>query len=304
MKLKPSIITKALIVVALLSTTKVLAAPASDSASNPAYAAEAGGAWKGQNPGANENPPGNDNGGFGFLPWDFSGGFNVPGGPYGTRNHFIDGVDFPTTPFNNLGAPSFGLGTAPMAGFGITATATRPFAQTLSVGSVFSAQFDSPAEYDDYSGSEFPFAIIAFKDAAGADTFNIEAGSSDQFGDFNWRYDDSTHNNADFGVDAGGSSIAPTATSDGSSFSLAITGPTTGRFTFDGRPLNITFKAGLPKAVAFTLFDNNAEVNAMSNPTGEHAFYFNNLRIVPEPASLVISLGGFALLSFTMRRRQ
>jgi hypothetical protein len=125
----------------------------------------------------------------------------------------------------------------------------------------------------------FPFAIIGFRDVDGTETFNIEAGSSVPFGDFNWRYDDATVTNGDFGVAAGGTSIAPTATSDGSSFSLEIINDTTGRFTFDGVSFDITFIAGLPKSVFFTLFDNEAEDDAMGNPTGEHAFYFDNLRI-------------------------
>ena len=102
-----------------------MAVPASDSASDPAYAAEAGGAWKGQynagDPWAfGQNPPGNDNGGFGFLPWNFTdgntavtaGGYNGDGtfAPYGRLNHYIDGVDLATSTFNNLGAPAFALG--------------------------------------------------------------------------------------------------------------------------------------------------------------------------------------------------
>src|SRR5688500_14924681 len=86
---------------------------ASDSASDPAYTFEADGAWKGQYPNNDQheaNPPGNDNGGTGFEPWRFSGGFHLDDGPYGAVNHFIDGVDFPTSPFNNLGSPAFGLG--------------------------------------------------------------------------------------------------------------------------------------------------------------------------------------------------
>jgi hypothetical protein len=213
---------------------------ASDSAADPAYAAEVDGAWKGENPGANQNPPGNDNGGTGFLPWDFGGGYHEGSEPYGVLNHFIDGVDFPTTTFNNLGAPAFGLGNENFAVFD-TAVATRPFAEPLAVGDIFSAEFDSPAEYDDYTMTGFPFAIIGFRDAAGNEAFNIEAGSSVPFGDFNWRYDDLNVTNGDFGVDAGSTSIAPTDTSDGSTFSLEVLSPITGHFTFDGKSLNITF---------------------------------------------------------------
>lgn len=81
------------------------AVKASDNTANAAYASETGGAWKGTytaTPPVGENPPGNDNGGTGFLPWNFGGGYHEPGGPYGVLNHFIDGVDFPTTQYNNL----------------------------------------------------------------------------------------------------------------------------------------------------------------------------------------------------------
>jgi hypothetical protein len=248
-----------------------------DSAANPAYAAEVDGAWKGQNPGAGENPPGTDNGGFGFLPWDFGGGYHEAGLPYGTLNHFIDGVDFPTTTYNNLGSPTFGLGNEQLPY--ITATALRPFAQPMAIGDVFSADVDTPAEYEDYSGIQYPFAIITFRDSTGTNTFGIEAGSSFQYGDFPWRFSDANDTNTDFGMAAGGSSIAPTAPSDGSSIRLEVTSATTGRVTFDGVGLNVEFIAGVPASVTFTLYDNNAEADLMGSPTGEHAFYFDNLKI-------------------------
>src|SRR3954467_15282069 len=81
---------------------------AADDAANIAYAAETGGAWKGLNPTSTENPPGTDNGGYGFQAWDFAGGFHDSAlSPYGNLNHFIDGVDFTHSTFNNLGAPAF-----------------------------------------------------------------------------------------------------------------------------------------------------------------------------------------------------
>jgi hypothetical protein len=276
-----------LLALSLFAGTASAVTLAFDSAADPAYAAEADGAWKGQYPNNDQseaNPPGDDNGGTGFEPWRFSGGFHLNTGPYGAVNHFIDGVDFPTTSFNNLGSPAFGLGNVASVDengspAGATAVAERPFAEPLAVGDVFSAEFDSPAEYDDYSAQGFPFAIIGFRDADGVETFNIEGGSSVPFGNFDWRYDDANVTNGNFGVDAGGSSIAPTDTSDGSSLSLEVLSDTAGRFTFDGKPLDIAFKAGVPQSVFFTLFQNNAEDDAMGNPTGEHAFYFDNLRI-------------------------
>ena len=280
----------AVLAISLVSCRVAAEILAMDSASDPTYAAEAEGAWKGEYPNNDQfgqNPPGMDNGGTGFLPWSFSGGYDAGTGPYGMTTHYIDGVDFPTTTFNNLGAPAFALGNTPEGCMCNTAVAHRPFAALLEVGDVFSADIDTPAEYDDYRGFEFPFAIIGFRDAAGKETFNVEAGSSVPFGDTPWRYDDATHTNADFGVDAGGSSISPTATSDGSTVSLEVLSATAGRLTLDGVSLDITFIAGVPQSVFFMLFDNNGVADGMGDPTGEHAFFFDNLKIErPSPAAL------------------
>jgi hypothetical protein len=118
---------------------------AADQASNPAYGVEAGGAWKGTLPTVGENPTGTDNGGTGFMPWNFAGGYQDPTvSPYGNLNHFIDGVDFPHSSFNNLSATGFGLTNANIANFGFTARATRVFSNPLTVGSSVSVQFDNP----------------------------------------------------------------------------------------------------------------------------------------------------------------
>src|SRR5687768_12403594 len=78
---------------------------ASDSASDPAY----GDGWQGLN-GYVAAETGSDNGGFGFLPWDFEEDdafWEADRSPYPTA-HFID-----TGPssFNTLGAPAFALTT-------------------------------------------------------------------------------------------------------------------------------------------------------------------------------------------------
>lgn len=246
---------------------------ASDSAARPAYASEAGGAWKGLNSTSNENPVGIDNGGFGFGPWDFDGGFHAPDqSAYGELNHFIDGVDFPASGFNDLGAPAFALTNADRPGFKVTSVATRPFAQPIEVGDTFTADFDTPAVYDALSADDFPFTIISFLDSNGSTTFLIEGGSSLAFGDFNWRYDDASHDNFDTG-------IAPTATNDGSSLSLTLSSLTTAELVFDGQPFEINLAAGAPAAVSFTLFA-NASGDGMGNPTGERELFFNNLKIV------------------------
>jgi hypothetical protein len=132
--------------VALLEKPVFALTLAADQASNSAYSAEAGGAWKALLPSANENPPGTDNGGYGFLPWNFAGGYHDPTvSPYGNLNHFIDGIDFaPHSSFNDLGSTAFGLTNANIAYSGFTSRATRVFLQPLTIGSTFSVQFDNP----------------------------------------------------------------------------------------------------------------------------------------------------------------
>jgi hypothetical protein len=273
---------------------------ASDNASDPAYAFEADGAWKGTYDPTDphivgQNPPGNDNGGTGFGVWNFTGprvtgGSQNPVPPYGNLNHFIDGVDFPTTAYNNLGAPAFGLGNCnPGSHCYGTAVAERSFFQPMQVGDVFTAAIDTPAEYDNYADAidGYPFAIIGFRDASRLPTFGVEAGGDvDGPGPYPWTYDDLNGDKQDFGTAAGVGPIDPTATSNGSTIRLEILSATTGRFTLNGVPLDITFKFGLPKSVVFTLYDNNAVADAMGNPTGQHAFYFNNLKIERPPFGL------------------
>jgi hypothetical protein len=295
-----TVVVRIVLCLALVSAAEVASAVviASDNASNPAYSFEADGAWKGQYAPtdihqAGQNPPGTDNGGTGFGIWNFTGpkivdgGFQNPVEPYGNLNHFIDGVDFPTTAYNDLGAPAFGLGNCnPGSHCYGTAVAERPFAQPMQVGDVFSADIDTPAEYDNYADAVdgYPFAIIGFRDADLLTTFGIEAGGDVEGpGPYPWRYDDLNHFGQDYGTDAGVGPMEPTITSDGSAIRLEILSATTGRFTLDGVSLDITFKFGLPKSVLFTLYDNNAEADAMGNPTSEHAFYFNNLKIERPP---------------------
>jgi hypothetical protein len=132
-------------VFALLPCIAAAVPVASDNSANLPYQAESGGAWKGILPSTGENPPGTDNGGYGFQPWNFSGGFHDPiYSPYGNLNHFIDGVDFSHSTFNNLGSRAFGLTNANIAQFGFTARATRVFSQPLAVGGTFTIDFDNP----------------------------------------------------------------------------------------------------------------------------------------------------------------
>lgn len=272
-----------LILLTLAANASRLQGAAADNSANAAYAADAGGAWKGLNPTADENPPGSDNGGNGFLPWDFVGGYHQPDvSPYGNLNHFIDGVDVAHSTYNNLGPTAFGLTTAYAPFFGTYASARRPFSQPLAVGETFSASIDTPSVYDDYSGSSYPFAIITFQDDAGEETLKFETGSSSVYGDFPWRYTDASANNADVGLAVGGSSIAPTDTSSGATVSLKITSASGGEWTIRGVTIPVTFAHGVPKAVTFALSDNGSGDNYESlsgAANGQREFFFDDLSI-------------------------
>ena len=199
----------AVLAVILMSFGSIsVAAPASDSASDPAYAAEAGGAWKGQynagDPWApGQNPPGNDNGGFGFLPWNFTdgnpamtaGGYNGDWNilaPYGRLNHYIDGVDFATGAFNDLGTRH-----------SLLALLRYNSASRTRCGSLLSRwgsdRRSAPTSTRRLLTKLSP-AIHSPSPSSGFSTQQalrrsvLSAGSSRDFGDFPWAYSDASGN--------------------------------------------------------------------------------------------------------------
>jgi hypothetical protein len=278
----------ALCVYPVLANSAVRAAiVAADSASDASYGAEAGGAWKGVSPSVGENAPGPDDGGFGFQPWIFSGGYHYPAdSPYGTLNHFIDGVDFAPSTFNQLGAPSFGLTNANFAFGGSTARATRVFTAPLIAGSSVRLDFDNPTlrPFDIFAPSSY---VIRLNSGGGPVT---QAGVTERFGLFatfgynggNWSTTDSS-GLTDLG-------LASAQTTNGATFRFTLTGEES--YSLEIQPLG----GGAPLAVAtgqlaglgggaidsleFMMFENgsgNGISGPASAPTGEREFFFNNL---------------------------
>jgi hypothetical protein len=262
---------------------------ASDSASELAYSAESDGAWKGTNPTPEENPPGMDNGGFGFEPWNFIGGYHEPTvSPYGNLNHFIDGVDFSSDSFNDLGSPAFGLtnaGTEPAAGyFGYTARATRVFESPLEIGDTFSVDIDNPIPQPLATFTSSGFLIRMNTGGGPVIESDPLPGVEERFGlfitsNFNngrWAVTDS----AEF-TDTG---LDPSATASGARFRFTLDSSESYKAEFvrlsDSQvlfsrsgTLNNT-DAGLIDTVEITLYNNG------SSSTGEREFFFNNLSIV------------------------
>jgi hypothetical protein len=271
--------------------TACAAAVASDSASNSAYAAETGGAWKGLNPTSGENPPGADNGGFGFQPWNFAGGFQYPeSSPYGRLNHFIDGVDFLHSSYNDLGAPAFGLTNANIPFGGSTARATRSF-DSLAVGSTITVDFDNPVLAPFNPAIPDPGGFIIRLNSGGGPAIS-GSGVAQRFGFFttagyingNWATADMAGNS-----DTG---LSSNQTTSGASFRFTLTGaesysveilPRTGGsplFTHSGSLANTG--AGAIDSLEIVLFENgsgNRISGAGGQPTGQSEFFFNNLQI-------------------------
>ena len=138
---------------------------ASDSASDPAYAD----GWQGLR-GMVPVETGMDNGGRGFLPWDFEEDeafWNPAKSPY-SQPHFID-----TGPasFNQLGAPAFALTNANLP-LGYTTIATRPFASPLKVGDRISVDIDNPVmqKLGMFDSAGF---LVRLQTSSGAERFGL-----------------------------------------------------------------------------------------------------------------------------------
>lgn len=308
----------AITIVLLLSAPRVSlsATLASDSASDAAYAANASGAWDGLNPTEGENLPGTDNGGFGFGAWDFTGGFQQPRySPYGNLNHFIDGVDFAASSFNDLSAPAFGLTNSNFDSSacqplncpfgGETARATRTFLQPLAVGNTISWEFDNPASLTPALPLDkrwFPTGLImrlnagsgpAIDGSSGVERFALFA-STGLYGDLTYAHEwfiDDAGSIGGNGVPTP-TGIPLTTTASGAKLSFTLLGPETYSVqltrTSDGMLIyshsgNLAVAgAGAIDTLEISLYGNgsgNGATDATASPTGERELFLNGFAI-------------------------
>jgi hypothetical protein len=266
----------------LLGVPALAAVVAADTAVNPTYGVEAGGAWKGLNPTADENPPGNDDGGFGFEPWNFRGGFHYPAqSPYGRLNHFIDGVDFPSSSFNQLGATSFGLTNANVKLGGATTKATRAFTIPLAVGDTVELRFDNPL-LQPFDSREPSGIIMRLNSGAGpvgtnvVERFGLFAASD--FSNKEWAVADAS------GTNSLGVNTAQTAAGAVFRFMLGAGGT----YSFELLPIGggpafathsgLLSQQGPIDALEIVMYGQGSG-NGASIATGERELFFNNLSI-------------------------
>lgn len=271
---------------------------ATDNAGDPAYAGGAHGAWSGLNPTTDENAAGSDNGGVGFEPWDFAGGFHDGGfSPYGQTNHFIDGVDFPSSTFNDLGGPSFALTNSNQAFFGYTARATRVFAQPLTPGSTLSLSFDNPV-LDPLANSDTAGIIIRLNSGGGPRTAanpNVSERlgffAQDGFRQGDWHVTDSTG--------ATSTDVPNANTISGAQLRITLTDAETYELellTLDGSTSlyatagTLTGQPGTQiDALELLIFGNgsgNGLTGTLGEATGERELFFNDL-LITSPLSLL-----------------
>lgn len=281
-----------LLVIPLTPWSFVTAAPvASDSALDAAYEFDQVASWQGLNALASlENPPGTDNGGYGFGIWDFAGGFHNPErSPYGELNHFIDGVDFAASTFNNLGHPAFGLTNANQPFFGHTSRATRTF-DALEPGQTLSVDFDNPLlqPLDPFSTSGF---LIRLNTGGGAVIDNDPIpGVSERFGVFTtsgfnggrWFTTDS-EDFTDTGVADSGTASGATfrfTLNDDENYTAEFVRISDGAVLFSRTAALNNVGAGAIDTVEITLFGNGSgDGQGGVDPSGAREFFFNNLQI-------------------------
>jgi len=244
---------------------------AADSASDPAYSD----GWQGINP-VVPAEMGMDNGGFGFMPWDFEvdeGYWEGLRSPY-DQPHFIDSKP---TSFNDLGAPAFALTNANVPYFGYTTLATRPFAQPLKVGDQVSVDIDSPVmqKLAEFDSAGF---IVRMQTASGVERFGLF--TTQDFNNDEWTINDSRGDQTATG-------LTDEEASSGFKFAFKLTGEESYKLTLTPRTggAPVTFFGRLAgqgkgeiRKIQFLMFGNGSgDGRAMA--TGEREFYFNNLQI-------------------------
>jgi hypothetical protein len=241
---------------------------ATDDASDPAYAD----GWQGQN-GVVASETGSDNGGSGFLPWNFDDTFWEAGvSPY-PQPHFIETK---AGTFDQLGAPAFALtnGNAPF--FGYTTTATRPFAAALEVGDQISVDVDNPLMQPLAPFDSCGFIIQLLTDKK-VDRFGFYTTKG--FNDDQWTITDSRGDATPSGfTDLAGSAGFRLAIllTEGDGYRLTITPLGGAPLTFDGQ---LAHPGGDPmKSIQFVMYGNGSG-DGHVQATGEREFYFDHLRI-------------------------
>jgi len=241
---------------------------AMDSAADPAYSD----GWQGVK-GAVPAETGMDNGGTGFLEWNFDDTYwEADSSPYPTP-HFIA----KDSSFNDLGAPAFAITNGNVAFNRFTTTVARPFAAPLKAGDTLSIELDNPVMRPLEEGDEVGY-VLKLQTKAKVERFGLYTTLN--FNKNNWTITDK-------GGDEKSTGFSDEAGSKGFTLALELTGEETYELTLTpksgGAPLE--FQGQLAKAgsggierLELTTYGNGSG-DGDDATTGEREFYFNNLRI-------------------------
>jgi len=268
---------------------------ASDNASDPAYTDD----WQGVGglvPGETGADP--DNGGFGFLPWDFSGSaWDSTKSPY-SQPHFID-TD--PSPQNDLGAPAFTMTNSNAAYFVHTSFAARSFAEAMGIGDQVKVDLDNPVmawlsqcgdamdEVCAYDTTGFIVSLLTAPDVDDLDGDLDVTERFERFGFFTFLWDNPESHDWRI-TDSRGETLSDFTDEEGSGgfgFAFTLTGEETYELTLTprggGEVVKIAGELANPEKgdierIVFVLYGHGSG-NGVDEPTGERELYFNNLVI-------------------------
>jgi hypothetical protein len=241
---------------------------AMDSAADPAYSD----GWQGIK-GAVPAETGMDNGGTGFLEWNFDDTFwEAESSPYSTP-HFID----KGSTFNNLGSPAFAITNGNVAFNRYTTTVARPFAAPLKVGDTLSLELDNPIMSPLEEGDEVGF-ILTLETKAKGERFGLYTTAG--FNKNSWTIDDKSGDETSTG-------FSDEAGSKGFTLAFKLTGEEAYQMTITpksgGSPLNFEGQLAKPGTGAIERLElvmfGNGSGDGNESASGERELYFNNLRI-------------------------
>lgn len=212
------------------------------------------------------------NGGFGFSPWVLSSG----GGTGGFGGNFIG--DPSLAGITGMSATSFGLFANP-TGSGAFSTASRSLSTPLSVGDTLSFQWG--INFDSGSTGNKGFNLYA-GGTGGTQLLNVNNAGTSAI----------TIDGTDIGFGYG---------TDAMAWSFSLSGPGTLSISATARDGGTAFSTNVSVSAApdaFRFYATDMQAGNEAQP------YFNNLQVVPEPATYgLLALSALAFAGYSARRR-
>jgi hypothetical protein len=258
-----------------------------------------------------------DNGGFGLGPWNFDGTYNSPVGQALNSTSPFNQLGTAWTLFNangpnDLGPPGpdgDGPDNPPSGGTDLS-QAGRAIVGNLPIGATVSVEIDNPTERKFFRGYTVRLNTGGGNTVyAGAPQSRLAIGTFEYFTNGQW-----------FATGTGGDpTLFDTDTDGGMRIDVTLTGTNTYSLTMTpldnpgaafSKSGNLEGPAGAPiDWIEFEIYNTDSDfypTQVVGAAPAATDFYINNITIVPEPHSVVLSLigAGGALLALGTRRRR